>query len=151
MKLIKLVANAPQHGAFAGEVLGFDDDTAIALVDKGKGIYVKGEDAEPSTPVDPGVEAGEPALKDVAGGLVGPQDPDGEREPDGDPLQPDVVGRQLQPEVPMGPAEEEPVNYRPVHKGRGVWAIVDDEGNEVETGLTKEEAYRASGHLVETD
>lgn len=31
------------------------------------------------------------------------------------------------------------------HKGRGVWAVVDADGNEVQTGLTKEEAQAAVG------
>ena len=29
----------------------------------------------------------------------------------------------------------------PVHKGRGVWSLVDAEGVEVKTGLTKEQAH----------
>ena len=29
----------------------------------------------------------------------------------------------------------------PLHKGRGVWSLVDADGNEVKTGLTKEQAH----------
>ncbi|HET8744309.1 MAG TPA: hypothetical protein VFM98_01800 [Ramlibacter sp.] len=44
--------------------------------------------------------------------------------------------------VPETPAEP---TLKAVHKGRGVWALVDASGAEVETGLTKDEAQAKAG------
>lgn len=36
-------------------------------------------------------------------------------------------------------------DLKAVHKGRGVWAVVDGAGHEVEGGLTKEQAHAKAG------